>query len=124
MYGIMFWESSYYSKNNFTLKKEIIMGIRNRDSCREHFRKLKMLPLHSQYMLSLSLFVIHNKNNFKLNFEIHSISSGIKSTLHQPLPHLTTYQKETYSFRIKVFNSLPSQIKDFSYNTIISYKTV
>jgi hypothetical protein len=103
------------------------MGIRNRDSCREHFRKLKILPLYSQYILSLSLFVIHNKNYFKLNFEIYSISSRTKSNLHQPLPHLTTYQKETYSFRIKVFNSLPYQIKDFSYNiklfksTLISY---
>jgi len=103
------------------------MLIRNRGSCREHFRKLKILPLHSQHILSLSLFVIHNKNNFKLNSEIHSISSRIKSNLHQPLSHLTTYQKGTYYFRFKVFNILLSQIKDFSYNikmfkfTSISY---
>jgi len=58
------------------------MGIRSRDSCREHFRKLKILPLQSQYILSFSLFVIHDKNYFKLNFEVCCINSRAKSTLH------------------------------------------
>ena len=93
------------------------MGIRNRDSCREHFRKLKILPLQSQYILSFSLFVIHIKNYFKLNSEIHSINSRTKSTLHQPLFRLTAYQRGTYYFRVKVFSSLRTQIKDLSYNT-------
>jgi hypothetical protein len=70
------------------------MGIRNRDSCRKHFRKLKILPLQSQNLLSLSLFVIQNKNYFKLNSEIHIISTKTKSNLHQLLSQLTTYQKE------------------------------
>ena len=57
-------------------KKEtikIIMGIRNRDSCREYFRKLKILPLHSQYILSLSLFL----------FATNIILSKIPSTQQQ-----------------------------------------
>jgi hypothetical protein len=72
------------------------MGIRNRDSCREHFRKLKILPLQCQYILSLSIFAIYNKNYLKLNTEIHNINTIIKSNLQQPLPRLTTYQKGTF----------------------------
>jgi hypothetical protein len=41
-----------------------IVGIRGRDSCGEHFMKLKILPLHSQYILSLLLFVVDNGDYF------------------------------------------------------------
>ena len=68
-------------------------------------------------MLPLSLFVIHSKNYFQLNSEIHSINTRTIPNLHHPLPHLKTYQKGTYYFRIKVFSSWPTEIKDLSYNT-------
>jgi hypothetical protein len=119
-YGLIFWGNSYYSNTIFRLQKRtirIIVGIRDRDSCTEHFRKLKILPLKSQYILSHSLFVINNENYFKINSEIHNINTRTKSKMHQPLPHLSTYQKRTYYFGIKVFNSLRAQIKDLSHNT-------
>jgi hypothetical protein len=54
-YGLIFWGNSHYSNIIFRLKKKriigIIAGIRGRDSCREHFKKLKILPLQSQYTL-------------------------------------------------------------------------
>ena len=118
MYGLIFWGNSYYSNAIFRLQKRtvrIFVGIR--DSYREHFRKLKILPLKSQYILSLSLFVINNKNYFKVNSEIHNINTRTKANFNQPLSHLSTYQKGTYYFGIKVLNSLPAQIKDLSHNT-------
>jgi hypothetical protein len=93
------------------------VGITDRDSSRELFRKLTILPLKSEYILSLSLFVINNKNYFKVNSEIHNINTRTKSNLHQQLSHLSTYLKGTYYFGIEVFNSLPAQIKDLSHNT-------
>ena len=33
----------------------IIVGIRGRDSCTEHCKKLRILPLQSQYALSILL---------------------------------------------------------------------
>jgi len=92
------------------------MRIRNRGSCREYFRKLKILPLQAQYILSFLFLMIQNKNYFKPKTKIHSIITGTKSNLHQPLSHLTTYQGGTYYFGIKVFISLPTQIEDLSYN--------
>ena len=64
-YGIIFWGNSYYSTTIFRLQKRairIIVGLRSRDSCREHFKKLKILPLQSQYIRSILLFVIRNRN--------------------------------------------------------------
>jgi len=44
-----------------------------RGSCREKLRELKILPLHSQYIFSLLLFVVKNKVLFKSNPDIHSL---------------------------------------------------
>jgi hypothetical protein len=49
-YGIIFWGNSSYSNNIFKLQKKVIrimMNARNRDSCRELFRELNILPLFS-----------------------------------------------------------------------------
>ena len=51
-YGLIFWGNSHHSNIIFRLQKRIIriiVGIRGRDSCREHFKNLKILPLQSQY---------------------------------------------------------------------------
>jgi hypothetical protein len=119
-YRLIFCGNSYYSNSIFRLQKgtiRLIVGIRDRDSRREHFRKLRILPLKPQYILSLPLFVIDNINHFKINCEIRNINTRTKCNLHQPLPHLSTYQKETYCFGIEVFNNLPTQIKDLSHDT-------
>jgi len=118
-YRIIFWGNSYYSTTIFRLQKRTIrnnVGLRSRDSCREYSKKLKILPLQSQYILSLLLFVINNRNYFKENSDIHNIDTRTKSNLHQPLANSSIYQKGTYYYGIKVFNNLPSQIKDLSVN--------
>jgi len=47
----------------------ILEGCGNRVSCRNLFKKLQILPLASQYMLSLLIFVVQNKNLFMTNNE-------------------------------------------------------
>jgi hypothetical protein len=67
-YVLIFWENSHYSNIIFRLQKiiiRIVVGIRSRDSCREHFNTLKILPLQSQYVLLLLLFVVDNGDCFK-----------------------------------------------------------
>jgi hypothetical protein len=58
----------------------------------------------------------HKIRYFKENSGIHNINTRIKSNLHQPLAYLSTYQKGAYYYGIKVFNRLPTQIKDLSAN--------
>jgi hypothetical protein len=60
-YGIIFWGNSSHSNTIFKLLKRLIrimVNVRNSESCRELFKKLHILPLHSQYTLSLLLFVV------------------------------------------------------------------
>jgi len=118
-YTIILGGNSHYSNTIFRVQKRIIriiVGLRSRDSCREHFKKLKILALQSQYVLSLLLFIVGNRSYFKEHSDIHNINTRTKSNSHQPLANLSTYQKGAYYYRIKVFNSLPSQIKDLSAN--------
>jgi len=62
----------------------IMVGIGNRDSCREYFKRLKILPLQSQYLLSILLFVAKNIDYFLLNSEIHGFNTKNKSNLNLP----------------------------------------
>ena len=69
-YGIIFWGNSYSSNNIFKIQKRIIRIMtksNKRETCRPLFKKLGILPLPSQYIFSLLLFVVTNKNLFSLN---------------------------------------------------------
>jgi hypothetical protein len=108
-YGIIFWGNSSYSSRIFRLQKNavrIITRSRPRDSCRELFKHLRILPLQSQYILSVLIFVVDNKNLFYVNSEIRSINTRQNFNLYQPQANLTLYQKGTYYSVIKVFNNL------------------
>jgi hypothetical protein len=62
--GLIFWGNCSHSAKNFKIHKNIIRmitGRRSRDSCRDLFMNLKIVPLQSQYILSLLLFVVNNK---------------------------------------------------------------
>jgi hypothetical protein len=91
-YGIIFWSNSPYSNNIFKLQKRgirIIMNAGNRVSCHGLFKKLNILPLHSQYILSLLLFVVKNIEEFTSNSEVHSIITRHRSDLYSPSIKLT-----------------------------------
>jgi len=49
------------------------MNAGNRVSCHELFKKLNILPLYSQYIWSLLLFVVKNIDEFITNSEVHTI---------------------------------------------------
>ena len=124
-YGIIFLGNSSYSNTIFKLQKRairIIMNAGNGQSCRELFRELSILPLYSQYIYSLSLFVVKHINLFKLNLTINSINTRHCSDLHLPSVHLAKVQKGVYYSGIDVFNCLPAEIKGLS-GDIRKFKT-
>ena len=89
---------------------------RNRDSCHQLFKNLKILPLKSQYIISLLLFIAKNRDVHELNSEIHNINTRFSSDLHTLTANLITFQKGPFYFGIKVFNHLPTGIKNTSRN--------
>ena len=106
-YGFLLWGRSSDSEKIFRLQKSIIrimLGCRSRDPCIKLFMILKILTLSSQYIFSLLLFVINNRNQYTLNSEINHINTTQHSKFHQPLLSLTKYQKGTYCLGIKVYS--------------------
>jgi hypothetical protein len=118
-YGLIFWGNSSDSSNIFEIKKTIIRivtGCRRRDSCRILFKKLKILSLQSRHILSILLFVVNNKNKFKIISYVHHINTRQKSYVYQPSSNLSLYKKGVYSTGTKIFNHLPSSIKNLNDN--------
>jgi len=86
-YGIIFGGNQPYSDKIFKIQKRVIRIItssRMRDSCRGLFKKLEILPMYSQYIFSISIFVIKNEHLFYTNNQIHSIHTRFKTNLHPP----------------------------------------
>ena len=76
------------------------------NSCRDLFKKLNILPLQSQYIFSLLMFVVKNRDLLRSNSEAHNISTRYDSDLHLPIENLTIFQRGAYYFGIRIFNHL------------------
>ena len=83
-----------------------------RDSCRLLFKELKILTQPSQYIYSLLVSVAENKNLFLLNKDIHKFNTRSSYNLHLPLVNLTVVQRGVFYSGCKIFNKLPSQIRN------------
>jgi hypothetical protein len=115
----MFWGNSTQSPVIFKMQERIIrilMEIGYRESCRGLFKDLKILPFSLQYILSLLLFVVLNRCYFAPNSVYHNFNTRQKNDLHLPHVSLTMYQRGDFYSVIRVFNALPSPIKDISGN--------
>src|SRR5215510_15792023 len=95
-YGLPFWGNSPHTIKVFRIQKRIIrimLGCKQRVSCRNFFRRLKILPLASQYILLLMLFVVKSKNLFTLNSEHYATSKRQLNNFYQPRSTFATYQR-------------------------------
>jgi hypothetical protein len=107
IYGLMFWGNSSQAKRVFKLQKRVIRLIKGcgyRDSYREHFRDMNILPLRSQYIYSynpnfnvitvkfsllnflcnrgLMMFVIKNREIFDTNRDCYEIDTRQNINIH------------------------------------------
>jgi hypothetical protein len=101
-YGIIFWGNSVHSKYILRIQKRTIRVITNsgiRDSCQELFKKLQILPFYSQYIYSLPMFVVKNRDLFKLNSDIHNIGKRHNNDFHLPSAQSKLFQKGVFLFR-------------------------
>ena len=79
-------------------------GHGNRSSCRDIFRQ------KSQYIFSILLFVLKNRNFFVTNYDRHNVQTR-HSNLY-PASSLTLYQNGVYYTGIKIVNKLPPELKE------------
>jgi hypothetical protein len=117
--GLPLWGISPHSKKIFGMQKRIVrimLGYRRLASYRNLFKKLKILPLMSQYVFSITLLIIKNQQQFTINSEIHNINTRQHTNLHQPAPNLTGFKQDIYYSGVKIYNNLPPHIKQLSHN--------
>jgi hypothetical protein len=60
------------------------------------------------------LFIIDNSNNFGAGLEIYGLHTRSKNQLLLPIANLTSVQKEITYSAIKIYNSLPNSILNYS----------
>jgi hypothetical protein len=123
----IFWGNSCHISMIFKIQKRIIRFIANsnyRTSCRDHFKKLNILPLQSQYILSLVKFVVGNFVEFSTNTDMHSFNTRQKSHLHPPSTRITKFQKSVHYMGVKIFSKFPPKIQHLCYNKNQFHKTL
>jgi hypothetical protein len=116
-YGIMFWGNSSHSDKIFKIQKRIIRIIMNSSknaSCQQLLKDLNILPIQSQYIFSILLFVTRNKDQFLSTSQVHKINTRQTSDLYVPTANLAIYEKGVYYSGIKIYNHLPTAIKYLS----------
>jgi hypothetical protein len=62
------------------------------------------------------MFVVKNRDLFELNSDIHKISTKYNNDLHLPPAQLKLFQKGVFYSAIKMYNHLPSTIKELSHD--------
>jgi hypothetical protein len=116
---LIFCGNSVHSKFIFKIQKRTITVISNsgiRDSCHGLFQKLQILPLYSQYIYSLIMFVVKNRHLLELNSDIHKISTRYNNDFHLPSVQLKLFQKRIFYSGIKTYDHLTLAIKILSYD--------
>ena len=124
-YGIIFWGNSTNNVRVFKLQKKvirIISGVGPKDSCRDLFKKLNILPLSCEYILSLMMFVIDNQTKFCSGLDVHGLNTRNRKQLYLPNSNLSAFQKGAMFTAIKLFNRLPITIQSLKEDRI-SFKS-
>ena len=96
-YGIIFWGNFSFAHKVFIMQKRIIRVLANAgprdswDSCGVVFRNMKIFTLYSQYVYSVILFTLNNKNLFPTNSEVHEYNTHNNNNFHPSLCNLTKF---------------------------------
>jgi hypothetical protein len=110
----MLWGNSSHAERVLKLQKRVIRLIKGcgyRESCREHFRDMNILPLRSQYIYSLMTFVITNREIFNTNSDCYEIDTRQNINIHMYQVNLAKYGNGVYNMAVRIYNGLPNKLK-------------
>lgn len=114
-YGIEFWGDSTGVAATFRIQKKAIRSIcclRPRDSCREHFKKLRIMTLVNLYLFRVSIIIFRNKTSLIKHSDNHNYDTRQNNLYLLPQYNYNVTRKSTFYNGIKIFNHLPSNIKN------------
>lgn len=114
-YGIMLWGASTDANNVFLKQKRAIrtiVKISHTESCREHFKKLRILTIPSVFILTCLMYTHGNRGNLKSHEENHSYLTRNRELFIHPRHRLCKTQNFVTYLGIKMYNRLPTTMKN------------
>lgn len=119
-YGIIFWGNCTNNKSVFIAQKKCIraiVGIRQRESCREAFKSLKILTLTCMYIIECVMFV---RGNFHL-FDHHKIKRQ-NHKLILPASKSALFRNSVFVVALEIYNHLPKCLINIESNSILKFR--
>jgi hypothetical protein len=121
LYGLAIWGSCTEVHRLFILQKRcvrILNGIKsNHESCRPSFKKLGLPTLSAMYIIELCKLVRRHVSKFpaKNNFNSDRLNAMFAHDIRAPPATTAIYQRSTIYVAVKVFNTLPVEIKSLNH---------
>ena len=119
-YGIILWGNHASSRTVFILQKRslrIIYGVPPRTSCKPLFIQSGILTLPSMFVLASLLYVKNIIDNFTVCTNLHNYSTRNNLNLYVDGCKYSTTQNSFVIISLKLFNSLPLNIRELSFET-------
>lgn len=113
-YAICFWGAGQMIQDIFITQKRIIRviaGVARRHTCRELFKKFKILTVYGIYVYNLLQYIFNNKNKLIRNGEFHSYDTRHRDDFHIPSHRLNLSHNSPLFHGIRLYNNLPHHIK-------------
>lgn len=114
-YGIIFWGYSPHCRRLFILQKRAvryIAGAASRASCRQYFRRYRLLTLPCMYIYFLCIYVKENYDKCVVNSDVHGYGTRNNGNLHiKKYKFKTLHHSNPNSIGPEIYNRLPHEIK-------------
>lgn len=114
-YGIMAWGGGAQAGRIFGLQRKairILAGLHYMEDCRYSFINLKILTFPCNYILENLVYIKNNDNRYKTHKDFHEYDTRNKENLVTMYCRLKRCQNRPDYMAIKLFNKLPTQIKE------------
>ena len=90
----------------------LVVGVSSRTSCRQLFKEMSVLTLAYLYILELTCFIRKYCQYLELNSHVHNHNTRRKMDIHVQSYKTDIYKKSVLNMGTKVYNKLPSYIKE------------
>lgn len=121
-YGIMIWGSSSMAAGIFRMQKRAVRalcGLRSSESCRDMFKREKILTVPSIYILACLKYVHAHGDEFVQNHDHHWHYTRYGGLFEIPYHRIKTTQQEVGYWGVKLYNHLPREIKGLALHSFI-----
>lgn len=124
-FSIILWGNSTDAQHLFILQKKcvrILVNIKKRESCKPHFKNLKILTMPSIYILEMCKFVRkypYFYNNLDDLPRRYALRPG-RNKIIKPRSQLKMHSNGPHIMSIKIYNKLPIEVKNIQKDSLFA----